>query len=236
MKSIAIRLGGLALLGATFASCSSTGYTSQLKLEGGTNQKSVLLDSVRTSREEQAAAQAEFVEAINLYSQLVRPGAEKPEKLYKQFRAQVDKCASTLGELASRITLMEEQAAMLFENWALELDEFASPRLRSKSEAMLLDTEKRFDKMNGALATTHAKMDEVLIGFRDYVIFFNHNLNPRALATLHEENTHFLAEIQGLKDQIAHSRGEAEAFVMALDGHSVPAGTGENVDLPAETK
>jgi hypothetical protein len=221
----------LTVLGATLASCSSTGYTSQLQLEGGMDQKSVLLESVNTSREEQIAAQAEFIEAIDLYSQLVRPGAEEPEKLYKQFQHQVDDCAENLGELSERITLVEEQAARLFENWALELDEFASPRLRAKSEAMLLDTEKRFDKMSGELAKTHALMDEVLIGFRDYVIFFNHNLNPRALATLHEENTNFLAEIQGLKNQIALSRAEADGFIQSLDGHAPP---GEQADQAGE--
>jgi len=234
MKRTLIHLGGLAVLGATFVSCSSPGYTSNLKLEGGTDQKAVLLDSVRTSREEQIAAQAEFVEAIGLYSQLVRPGSEEPEKLYRQFRKQVDSCANILGELSGRIVLMEEQAAHLFENWATELDEFASPRLRAKSEAMLLDTEKRFDKMNSELAKTHAKMDDVLIGFRDYVIFFNHNLNPRALATLHEENTNFLAEIQGLKDQIALSRAEADGFIQSLDGHSLPAIPGEQADPAAK--
>ena len=73
------------------------------------------------------------------------------------------------------------------------------------------------------LRDTQEQMDAALVSLRDYVLFFNHNLNPTAISGLQDENDSFAESVHSLTGEIESARYNANAFVTSLQGRSVTA-------------
>jgi hypothetical protein len=61
-----------------------------------------------------------------------------------------------------------------------------------------------------------SKIEPVLAAFRDQVLFLKHNLNARAIASLHDELVSVEVEIESLIKEMEASIAEADMFIKAM--------------------
>ena len=215
---VAILRIALAITVFFFAACSSTGRTSFLLFGGSKDAEEALVDSVRSARTEQAQSQEDFSAAFRLFQRLTAPQAVELEELDAELEDAIDECDEAAEQLRERILEIRTDSSTLFTEWKAELEHFSGEALRKKSESMLVDTEERSQRVIAALERVQGKMEPVLLKFHDYELFFNHNLNPRAIATLEDTYDDFEQELDALNEEITRSLNEMNSFLGRLEG------------------
>ena len=205
---------GIALLAA---SCTCTGYTSDLRTDSA-DDKTALLASAEASRREHAPVQSQFQTTYQLFEQLIRQEVEDKRAAYDEFADQIDASAEDAERFHAHTAALREDATAFFEAWEAEIEQFTTPGLRAHSEAMLHDSRQSFTKVVEQLDRTHERMQAVLLAWRDYVLFFSHNLNKHALATLDDQNQDFAAVFEDLDEAFAESRARMARFFQILGG------------------
>lgn len=201
------------------SACQSSRYTSSLSLEGADDQHD-LSRQVVTTVEAHKAGQEAFDSAYTLITKFTKSQAEVNQDLYDELLTQVDTCASKCDKIASSNARLEEDAAALFMSWGAELDQFSSAQLRMRSEERMQNVQGRFDVLSSRLRDTHARMESALVGLKDYVLFFNHNLNARSASGLDFENESLAKEIRALGAEVDGARSQGNDFIQALQGGS----------------
>jgi len=205
----------IALLALT--SCQA-GRISFLKIGGDKDLKGTLLDDFEEARDELMSAQAEFTETYNLFTRLNQYQAGELERIYEDFQDEFADCEEEASDLTDRMEKLDATSTSLFEEWNTELELFHSPAMRQKSEELLRDAEGRYAVARHALKELRQAMDPVLLGYRDYILFFNHNLNPRAIATLGEMNVDFEDDVVALHAELESAREAMERFLDVVEG------------------
>jgi hypothetical protein len=218
----AIRTVAAALALLFLAACSSTGgrasFLRSSFFGGSDDAEEALADSVRAARAEQARAQDDFASAFRLFQRLTAPQAVELEELDGELEDSIDECDEAAEQLRERILEIRTDANALFTEWKAELEHFSGDELRKKSESMLVDTEQRSQRVVAALEKIQGKMEPVLLKFHDYELFFNHNLNPRAIATLEDTYDDFDRELGALNAEIVAAQTEMNSFLEQLEG------------------
>jgi hypothetical protein len=183
-------------------------------LFGGSEQpQAALVEGVAAAKEEAEAARADFSTAFQLYQRLTAPQAVELEGLSEDFADAVDDCAGHSEDLAERIETVRGESATLLEGWNEELAHFSSETLRKKSAALLQDTEARSQRVLQALERLQGRMSPVLLKLQDYALFFHHNLNARAIATLEDTYKDFDGEFRSLEGEFGRVTSEVDAFL-----------------------
>jgi hypothetical protein len=203
------------------ASCQSMPYVSFLKL-GKADHREAMLEEARDCRETQLSIQQDFTEIFDLFGKLIQAQAEELESLHGDLNDVLDTCEDDLEDLREHIAELEGQSADLFEEWSADLELFDNPRLRAKSERMLDDTRQRFERFVAALGNAEVAIDPVLSAYQDYVLFFNHNLNPRAIVTLEDTYPELLEDVAALKRTMNKTLKETDDFIRVVEGRNRP--------------
>ena len=221
MKKPSVHLVGclfvLALGSASLSSCQSDGFASSLTLTGAETQRDLASD-VHSTLGAQEACQREFSEAFELLTGLQQSEVDDVADLYHDLQGKVDTCAEHVRRSGARIGGLRESGAVLFTDWASELDEFVSPGMRSRSEDRMHDARRGLDDLLAGLERAQVQMEEILMLQRDYVLFFNHNLSAHSIESLAGENEHFQDRMSALADEFADVSRSADKFVVELHG------------------
>ncbi len=211
--------------------CKASSYTSFLKF-GHDDQKIELLEATQEAHEEQLETHEQFISALNLFNRLTRLDSEDLEDLYEDFADAVEECDEQAQDWQSRVLNLRMRGESLFAEWSAQLESFTRADLREKSASMLEDARARHARLIVSLEGTYASMEPVNMSLRDYVLFFRHNLNPRAITTLSDTYEGFVDEVLELTSQMEASRFETEAYLEALEGRAVVSeettGQGQN--------
>jgi len=211
MPSHLARVLFLALVSSTTLACRSTG--SFLLFGGSSAPQQDLLDSMQAAQEECAAAREDFGTAFHLYQRLTAPQAVELERLSDDFEDALDTCRERAQDFGQRVDAVQKESTALFQGWNEELTHFSGDTLRKKSEAMLQDTQARTQRVSAALERVRARMEPVVLKLSDYALFFHHNLNARAIATLQDTYKDFDAEFRALDGELEKARGESQTFL-----------------------
>jgi chromosome segregation ATPase len=212
------RLCALALVSlvSLTAGCRSSGG-SFLVFGGSAAPQEELVARVQGARQEAGEAEEDFAAAFMLYQRLTTPQAVELEDLADDYADALERCQERAEELDERIATVGEEAEELFAGWNEELTRFSSDTLRAKSAAMLADTQARTERVLAALTQVDARMDPLVRKLEDYALFFNHNLNARAIATLEDTYKDFDSEYRALAAELASAQQEMAAFLAAFE-------------------
>lgn len=198
--------------------CQSSGHGRSFLIFGGKDSpQEDLVERVRAARSEGTEAQRDFSAAFQLYQRLTTPQAVELDDLCGDFEDALDSCEDRAHDLAERIELVQHDSDELFKGWNDELASFSGDALRKKSEAMLQDTRTRTQRVIAALERVQGRMDPVMQKLRDYALFFHHNLNARAIATLEDTYKDFDAEFHALQSELEKTESEIAAFVATFE-------------------
>jgi hypothetical protein len=213
----------LALAALAPACRTSGGSTSFLVFGGSTAPQEDLVARVRASEKELERARTDFAAAFTLYQRLTSPQAAELEDLSDDFAEAVEDCAARAKEQAKRSEAVRTEKEALIQGWSSELPSFSSETLRKKSEAMMQDTEARAQKVLAALEGVQQRMQPVLLKLQDYELFFHHNLNARAIATLEDTYKDFDAEFRSLEREFERAKSEVAAFLATFTAQPAAA-------------
>ena len=208
LVALAALVSGLALL----AGCRSLGG-SFLVFGGARVPQEPLIESVRDAGEATHDAQAEFATAFRLYQRLTAPQAPELAQLSKEYAESIDECAARVGELGERTDVARKEAEALFGGWNEELTRFSGDSLRKKSEAQLHESQAVTQRVLDALDRVQERARPVMLALHDYALFFHHNLNARAIATLQDTYPQFDGECRALEQELARVQAEIDGFL-----------------------
>lgn len=203
-----VRLGCVLVAALLFVGCKSTYDAAYYRtMEAfGKEKRDLLVDRVDDARDSQEEAKEEFSSALEEFSALVDFDGGDLEALYNRLDAALQRSESRAEGVREHVDEVENVAQALFEEWEAELGEYSDPGLRRASERQLRETEERYAQLIRAMHRVEAKMDPVLVAFRDQVLFIKHNLNARAIASLE-------GQVDALETDVARLIADMEASI-----------------------
>ncbi len=213
MLTCSIRTTSLALLALATSGCKALGGASFLVFGGAHAPQEDLLARARGAEHETQELRADFGAAFHLYQRLTAPQAVQLEQLSGEFEDTVEACENRAEDLSERIDSIRHETELLVKDWSEELARFSSEAVRKKSEAQMRDTEAYAERLLAALERLQGRAQPVLLKLQDYALFFDHNLNARAIATLQDTYRDFDNEFKALESELGKTQVEITGFL-----------------------
>jgi hypothetical protein len=182
----------------------------------GYQKREILIDRVQEARDGQEEAKEQFQSALEQFSAVVNFRGGELERKYETLNAEFKDCKFKADTVRKRIVAVEDVAEALFDEWESELKQYTNANLRRASKSKLEQTRKHYAQLSGAMKRAEAKMDPVLSAFQDQVLYLKHNLNAKAIASLHDELVSVEADIELLIKEMETSIAEADSFIKAM--------------------
>lgn len=191
-------------------------YYYKLAESTGRHKRDIIVYRVEGARDSLQEAKQQFQTALEKFSELSHFDGGDLEWLYKQLAHQLKVSESRSNSVCQRIRAIERMGEALFDEWQLELRDYNNRSLRNRSQQTMKSTRKQYDKLIKAMRHAEKKIEPVLIAFRDQVLFLKHNLNAKAICSLHNELISVGIDIAVLITAMEKSIGEANLFMQTL--------------------
>jgi len=201
--------------------CASAGIA--MREQMGIPKREQLVDRVGDARDAQTEAKQQFASALEEFMAVTGAQGGDLEAKYKSLNREFERSKDRADDVRSRITSVETVAEKLFSEWRVEMEQYGSARLRSKSERRYDATRREYDALIQKMKAASAKMDPVLTAFNDQVLFLKHNLNARAIASLQDSASEIQGDVARLVQEMEASIAEANAFIDSIQGAEEPA-------------
>ena len=194
--------------------CQKAYYAGMEKL--GYEKREILADRVENARESQQDAKEQFASALERYKSVVSVDGGKLEEKYETLSDEYEDCEDRAETVRARIDSVEDVAGALFEEWAGEIKQYSSAKLKADSQKKYTATKGRYNKLIKSMKRAASKMDPVLAAFKDQVLYLKHNLNAKAIAALEGELTTIRSNVDSLIKEMEKSMAEADSFIKTL--------------------
>ena len=183
----------------------------------GYDKREILSDRVDNARESQQEAKEQFASALERFRSVVAVDGGTLEQKYDTLSGEYEDCEDRAADVTKRIDKVEDVAQALFKEWAEEIKQYSSDKLRSSSRAKLSATKKKYAVLIKAMRRAESKMKPVLAAFKDQVLYLKHNLNAKAIAALEGELSSIRGDVDTLIKEMDKSIAEADAFIKTLE-------------------
>ncbi len=191
--------------------CQSTAIA--IRESFGYAKREQLVDRVQEARDGQAEAKEQFATALDEFLSLTNAQPTELETKYRELDRAYSRSEDRADDVRDRIARVEAVASALFKEWQSELEEYSSPDLRRASEEQLDLTQRQYNQLIVAMKEAAARMDPVLIAFRDQVLFLKHNLNAQAISSLETNTAALQSDVSQLIAEMEASIREANVFI-----------------------
>jgi SMC interacting uncharacterized protein involved in chromosome segregation len=139
------------------------------------------------------------------------------EERYDALHEELDRCRTRSDALRKRIDDVEDVAEALFDEWEAELGQYQSAELRAASARRLENTRTRYRPMITSMKRAQHRVEPVLAAMGDIVLALKHQLNAKAIGSIHNELTSIEREVDALIDAMNNSIEQAGKFLLRLD-------------------
>jgi len=190
----------------------STAYYRALE-QFGVEKRDILVDRVENARDAQTDAKEQFESALEQYRSVVAIDGGELGEIYDRMNTEYERSQARAQAVSDRINSVESVADDLFAEWEDELDDYADPSLRRRSERLLTDTREQYQAVLAAMHRAEGAMAPVLTLFEDQVLVLRHNLNARAIGALESELDDLERATSALIAEMERAIGEASAFI-----------------------
>lgn len=194
--------------------CSSMEFA--VKEKFGIHKRDILVARVVDARESQDAAKEQFKTALEQFIELTGAEGGELKARYDRLSAAYERSESRAADVRDQIGQIGTVAAALFREWQDELGQYSDQNLRRISERQLRDTQARYTELIGVMQRTAARMDPVLVRFKDQVLFLKHNLNAQVIAQLGTTANTLKGDVARLIAEMEASIREADEFINAM--------------------
>ena len=158
----------------------------------------------------------EFEDALGKFRSLVNVNESALEHKYNLLNRQYQFCRSKSDSVTDRIRAIEEVSHALFTEWENELNEYTDRNLRNNSKQQLKTAKQNYLRLIKTMRLAEARIQPVLLAFKDQVLYLKHNLNARAISALQHEFIEIGIDISQLIHAMELTIVEASQFVSVL--------------------
>ncbi len=196
----------------------------QAKESLGHPKREIIVYQVEQARDSFENAKTQFQNALDQFSDVTHFQGGSLESMYRILKAEFKLSQDEANSVSERIKAIEKVADSLFDEWHNELSEYSNRSLRSQSRKQLKITQQQYRRLIKMMHNAEAKIQSVLAAFHDQVLFVKHNVNAKAISSLHSEFALVGINIVTLISSMEKSINEANTFMNTL------------VDTPALTQ
>ncbi|OKY28025.1 MULTISPECIES: DUF2959 domain-containing protein [Thalassotalea] len=194
--------------------CQSAYYSAMEKV--GTHKRDILIDRVEKATDSQEEAKQEFQDALEQFTKLMNFEGGELQSHYERSKDHYESSKEAAEDVAERISLIEDVAQALFDEWQDEIEQFSNQQYKQQSQAQLRDTERRYKNVIRAMHRAKDKMQPVLSALQDNMLYLKHNLNAKAIGSLNAEYTSIKQNVAQLIEQMNRSIDDSQAFIETL--------------------
>ncbi|WP_286234610.1 DUF2959 domain-containing protein [Thalassotalea sediminis] len=194
--------------------CQSAYYSAMEKV--GTHKRDILIDRVEKATESQEEAKEEFQDALTQFSSLVNFDGGELQSHYERSKDHYEASKAAAEDVAERISLIEDVAQALFDEWQEEIAQFSNANYKRQSQQQLRETERRYKSVVRAMHRAKDKMQPVLYALKDNMLYLKHNLNAKAIGSLKAEYANIKQDVTLLIEQMNRSIDDSQAFIASL--------------------
>jgi hypothetical protein len=194
--------------------CQSAYYGAMEK--AGFAKRDILVSRVEKAQDAQGEAKEQFADALQAFLAVTKVDGGDLRKKYDELNSQLQRSEIGAKAVHDRIAAIDAVATALFEEWGNELGLYTNPELRTQSQQQLAATRIRYADLMSAMCRAAARMEPVLVTFRDQVLFLKHNLNAQALRALDATSRSLQGDITQLIAEMDKSMREADTFIREL--------------------
>jgi hypothetical protein len=198
----------------SFLGCQSAYYAGMEKM--GYHKRDLMVSDVEKARDAQQEAKEQFKSALDRFTTVLNVKGGALQDKYDTLNTEYELSEAKAKAVRDRIASVEDVSQALFEEWAAELKEYSSATLRQSSQKKLTQTRTQYAQLIKAMKRAEAKMDPVLVKFKDQVLFLKHNLNAQTIASLKSELVSVEGNIASLIKEMEASIKEADAFLASM--------------------
>ncbi|KAF3977647.1 MAG: DUF2959 domain-containing protein [Methylococcales symbiont of Iophon sp. n. MRB-2018] len=166
----------------------------------------------------------QFQDALQQFKDIVKIEQTSLDHRYMLLKRQYEFCQAKADDVNSRIAIIEEVSASLFNEWNEELEQYSNPALRIKSRQQLKASRQQYNRLIKTMRKAESRIHLVLSAFKDQVLFLKHNLNAKAIAAIQHEFVEIAIDISQLIEAMEITINEASQFVSTLvDKKALPS-------------
>lgn len=199
---------------ALLAGCSSVYYGTMEKM--GYAKRDILVNRVEKAQTAQEEAKEQFASTLEQFLAVARIDGGELKQKYERLNDELQRCEARAKAVHEQIAAIDDVAGALFDEWGNELVQYSSDTLRAQSQQQLANTRVRYGQLMTAMRSAAARMEPILVTFRDQVLFLKHNLNAQALRSLDLTSRNLQADIAALIRDMEKSIREAESFIREM--------------------
>ena len=194
--------------------CQSAYYSAMEKV--GVHKRDIMLDRVEDAKDAQQNAQQQFKSALAQLTQLINFDGGDLEEQYQLINDQYQQSEKAAADVSNRINKIEDVAEALFDEWADEITQYSSEKLKRQSQLKLQQTQRRYQKLLRAMHKAESKMPPVLSALKDNSLYLKHNLNAQAIGALQGEFKSIKLDVEVLVKEMNVAIEQSQQFIDLL--------------------
>ncbi|MGJ0489379.1 DUF2959 domain-containing protein [Methylobacter sp.] len=182
----------------------------------GDHKRTIVVSQVEQACVSLQDTRDEFEDALERFKSLVNVSETTLDHKYNLLNRQYQFCRAKSEAVSDRIRAIEDVSEALFIEWERELDEYTNRSLRNLSKQQLKAARQNYTRLIKSMRRAEAKIQPVLLAFKDQVLYLKHNLNAQAIAALRHEFIEIGIDISQLIYAMEQTIAEANQFVSTL--------------------
>jgi hypothetical protein len=182
----------------------------------GDHKRTIVVSQVEQACVSLQDTRDEFQDALERFKSLVSVSETSLDHKYNLLNRQYQFCRAKSEAVSDRIRAIEDVSEALFIEWERELDEYTNRSLRNLSRQQLKAARQNYARLIKSMRRAEAKIQPVLLAFKDQVLYLKHNLNAQAIAALRHEFIEIGIDISQLIYAMEQTIAEANQFVSTL--------------------
>ncbi|WP_027157902.1 DUF2959 domain-containing protein [Methylobacter luteus] len=182
----------------------------------GDHKRTIVVSQVEQACVSLQDTRDEFEDALERFKSLVNVSETTLDHKYNLLNRQYQFCRAKSEAVSDRIRAIEDVSEALFIEWERELDEYTNRSLRNQSKQQLKAARQNYTRLIKSMRRAEAKIQPVLLAFKDQVLYLKHNLNAQAIAALRHEFIEIGIDISQLIHAMEQTIAEANQFVSTL--------------------
>ncbi|MCK5191677.1 MAG: DUF2959 domain-containing protein [Methylococcales bacterium] len=183
----------------------------------GIPKRDVMVHRVEKARDTQEETKEQFKSALEQFTAVTNFKGGDLESVYNKLNTEYEASIDQAEQVAKRIDDIKDVSEALFEEWEEEITQYSSASLKRSSQNQLTATKLQYKQLIQAMERAEAKLEPVLVVFKDQVLYLKHNLNARAISALKNELGGIQSDVSSLIVAMEKSIDEANAFINSME-------------------
>lgn len=202
------------LLSISLIGCQSAYYSAMESF--GKHKRDILVDEVENAQDAQQEAQEQFKSALEQLTAMIDFDGGDLQEQYEATLTSYEASEDQASEVTYRINSIDKVGTALFDEWADEIEQYSSAKLKSQSRIKLKDTQRKYNRLLKTMRKAESKMFPVLAALKDNTLYLKHNLNAKAIGSLENEYQSIKSDVNALIKEMNVAIKESQAFIDLL--------------------